>query len=107
MPKALERTAKPDALKVQDNVERVLNPLLANPLLDGRLIEGVELQNGVTNEIEHGLQRVLKGWVVTRKYNGAAASIVYEVDQDTNPFRSKTLKLSVSGGAVTVDIYVF
>lgn len=102
MPKAVERTAAQDPIRVQDNVAKVVDPLLRNPLIDGRLIEGVVL-GAATAEINHGLGRTLKGWFVTRR---PANVSVWDVDQDANRQRSKTLKLQASA-AVTVDIYVF
>lgn len=88
--------------QVQDNIQRVLQPVLNNPILNGTLLKTVKLTVGA-NAINHGLGRALVGWTLTRIR--AAAVSVYDT-QDSNTLPNLTLNLT-SNAAVTVDIYVF
>lgn len=87
--------------KVQEYVGLALRPLLANPLLDGLLLEDVELANGVT-EVPHKLGRELRGWLIVRQ--DANASIWDS--QTAHTRRNVSLMLNASA-AVTVSIWVF
>ncbi len=78
-----------------------LNPLLANPLMGGRLLEGIVLTTGVNN-ISHGLQRKLRGYFVVLK----SANVTIYDSQATNQMPDLTLILNASGAA-TVTLYVF
>jgi hypothetical protein len=80
-----------------------------NQALDGVqtiLVRTLLLTNQVltpgANSINHGLNRTLVGWILTRV---RAASTIYDT-QDTNTTPKMTLDLN-SSAAVTVDIYVF
>lgn len=86
---------------LQTNWAQQLNPLIANPMLQGQLIRNVALINGTT-EVNHRLGRKLQGWVLTRQ---RAAAGIYD-DQDTNSMPQLTLTL-ISDAAVVVDLYVF
>jgi hypothetical protein len=78
-----------------------LNPLLADPFLQGVLLSSVSLASGA-NTINTTLGRALKGWVLTRV---RASATVYDTqDSNTNP--SQTLLLTASA-PVVVDLYVF
>lgn len=78
-----------------------LNPLLGNPLMSGRLLEGVVVASG-NNTINHGLQRKLRGYFVV--LNNAAVTF-YDV-QASNQMPDLTLILHASGAA-TITLYVF
>lgn len=78
-----------------------LNPVIANSLVQGVLLERVSLSSGL-NTINHRLGRKLKGWFVTR-IRGPAS--LYDT-QDTNQMPDKTLTLN-SSAAVIVDLWVF
>lgn len=78
-----------------------LNPLLANPLSRGRLLQNVKLASGA-NTINHGLQRKLQGYFVVLN---SAATTFYD-SQSTNQMPDLTLILNASG-ATTVTLYVF
>lgn len=86
---------------LQDSWSTDLNPVLANPLVNGRLIQNVTLTTGA-NIINHGLSRKLQGYLVVLK---SANESIYDT-QTTNPMPAKTLQL-VASGAVTVTLYVF
>jgi len=78
-----------------------LNPVIANPLAQGRLIQNVSLVSGA-NVINHQLGRKLQGWILTRQRSAAS---IYDT-QDSNTMPALTLQLT-SSAAVTVDLFVF
>lgn len=78
-----------------------LNPIIANPLLNGQLLTNVALINGTT-VVNHGLGRKLVGWIIVG-INGAAQ--IYD-NQATNQMPQLTLSLT-SDAAVQVAIWVF
>ena len=75
-----------------------LNPVLANPMTNMRVLQNVSLTAG-TNVINHGLGQAQQGWILT-DIQGAAT--VYR----TAPFNSTTLSLH-SSASVIVNIGVF
>lgn len=75
-----------------------LNPVIANPLLQGNLIQNIALING-NNIINHGLNRMQIGWFIVDQN---ATALFYRIAS----FNSKTLNLN-SSGAVTVSLWVF
>ncbi len=78
-----------------------LNPIIAAPANNSRIIKGVVLAIG-SNVINHLLGQKLQGWTLVRK---RAAANIHDT-QDTNPRPELTLTLT-SDAAVTVDIEVF
>jgi hypothetical protein len=78
-----------------------LNPLLANPLVGGRLINGIRLAVG-DNIINHGLGAKLQGYIVV----GSSAAATFYDKQATNQMPSLTLVL-VSSAVTTINLYVF
>jgi len=78
-----------------------LNPLLSNTVINGQLLTGIALNNGVT-VINHGLGRKLQGWFLVG-INGAAT--IYD-NQDPNPSPQLTLSLT-SSASVIVSLWVF
>lgn len=75
-----------------------LNPLLANPIVNGIFLNNQTLVSG-SNVINHLLSRMPQGWFIT---NINAAVTVYS----SAPFTNQVLTLTASGAAV-VNIYVF
>lgn len=75
-----------------------LNPVIANPLMQGKLLQNVSLINGNTT-INHGLGRQMKGWIIADQ---TAAASIYR----SQPLNSNTLTLN-SSAACTVSLYVF
>lgn len=84
-------------MQTQQQWSSQLNPILANPLLNGRLIR-TALINGATI-ISHGLSRVQIGWILT------------DQDAEANIYRSDLLNdkflVLTSDAAVTVGLWVF
>jgi hypothetical protein len=92
-----------DLSRFQDRVRDTVNPVLANPLLDGRLLE-VDLEpTGATTLVEHKLGRDLVGWFLVDLTSGV---LVWRIDTQRHP--DKYLELEQSGAsAVSVKLYVF
>jgi hypothetical protein len=86
---------------LQNSWAQALNPVLRNPLIQGRLMEGVQLQVG-DNTLDHLLGRKLQGWMITRI---DAAAQVYD-KQATNQRPQLTLVLN-SNAAAVVSLWVF
>lgn len=103
-PKLLLKLQSEDPVvnKLQDALKLTVNPLLLNPLLNGHLLEDVELSGNVQNIIQHKLGRDLKGWIICRQ---DALAGIYDM-QSTNTTPDKTL-IMVSTIATTVSLWVF
>ncbi len=78
-----------------------LNPILANPLLGGNLLQGLVLVSG-DNVINHGLGEKLQGYIVVMN----SAAVTFYDKQATNSRAQLTLILNASG-ATTISLYVF
>ena len=78
-----------------------LNPVLQNPLLNGRLIQNVSVVSG-QNVINHGLGRKLQGYIVVLN----DSNVTFYDDQATNQRPELTLLLQASGAAI-ITLYVF
>jgi hypothetical protein len=87
--------------KLQSVWSTILNPFIANPALNGNILQNITLTTGA-NVINHKLGRKLQGWYIVRQ---RAASSIYDT-QDSNQNPQLTLTLSASANVV-VDIYVF
>ncbi len=86
--------------QIQDNISQALRPLLECPLVNGRLIEDIAIVSGTEKIIDHKLNRILRGWIVTRQ---DASGNVWE-SASTLPL--KTLILNSSAN-ITVSLWVF
>lgn len=75
-----------------------LNPVLANPLLSGKVLGPITLVSGV-NAVNHGLGRTMQGWFITDQ--NALASIYRSA-----PLNATNLVLT-SSAAVTLLLWVF
>lgn len=76
----------------------VLNPFLRRPVLNGVLLQGVELAVGDT-VISHKLGRAPQGWIIS-DIDGAA-----QIYRDA-PFNPLTLTLN-SDAVVSVNLYIY
>lgn len=88
---------------VQDNVAVALGQVLGKDCLDLKLLKNVILLPGITNMVDHGLGRVLDGWMVVRNHGGYA--ILTDL-QDTNQSQHLLLYLTTPA-TVMVDLLVF
>lgn len=88
--------------RLQNNVETFSAPIVNSQIIDGVLIENVELATGSTNIIDHKLGRKPLGYFVVKK--NANANIWDS--QSTNDRPSLTLELLTSA-TVTVNLWIF
>ena len=86
----------------QDHIEEVINPVLNSVIVDGVILEDIDLVSGSFTDIEHKLGREPRGYLVIRK---SAAQTVYEEAGDYDN-RKLFIKLRASG-SVTVNLWVF
>lgn len=98
---ALVQTQDRNVNQLQGNIKKAVDPVLANPLVDGQILQDVELVTGL-NTINHGLGRNLQGWFLVRQR--ASASVYDTQDDNLNP--ALTLLLTASA-PVVVNLYVF
>ena len=94
------RTAVKDIQRLQDALSKVFNAIQKKEILDGRLINSVALTTSGPAEIEHGLRKPIRGWIIVEKN---ANAIVYS-SVSTTP--NATLILNTTAN-VTVDLWVF
>lgn len=91
------RTQDKELTQLQNSLARIFLDLLGLEILNGRLIEDVEVTTS-TATVNHGLNRELKGWIVVKKN---ADRRVWQTD-----ITSTTLTLDASA-TVTVSLWVF
>lgn len=92
---------KLDLPKMQTTWATQLDPIIANPLLQGQMLSNIALING-SNVVNHKLGRKLVGWFIVG-INGAAQ--VYDT-QVSNQTPQLTLNLT-SNANVTCNLWVF
>lgn len=110
---ALNRLAK---IRVAERpVQRQLDALIdrgnelgEKEIVDSRIIQGIELTNGILSRIKHGLNRTLIGWFVIRIGLGGSDSEIHDL-QDLNEQPETELHLLATGFSdpVTISIVVF
>lgn len=87
--------------QIQANVEALFRKMFANiPMLQGRLLEDINVKKDGSTSVGHGLGRPMRGWFVVRS---DANAVVWETagkSVDTN------INLTASE-LVTVSIWVF
>lgn len=76
-----------------------LNPIVANPIIQGLAINSVILNAGVPKTIQTSLNRMQQGWFLT---DNMANSVVWR----TQPFNSQNLTLQASADT-TISLWVF
>jgi len=94
------RTTVRDVQKLQDSLARVFNAIQTKEILDGRLISDIEIVTGTAKEINHGLAKPIRGWIIT------------DINADANVYRgtsttpNSTFFLNASANC-TVSLWVF
>ncbi len=78
-----------------------LNPVLANPITSGNLLQGIAIVTG-KNVINHGLGAKLQGYIIVLN----SAAVTFHDTQSTNPMTNLTLDL-IASGPTTISIYCF
>lgn len=86
----------------QDDANQAHRVLASKAILDGLLLQGVDLVTGSANEVPHLLGRALIGWLPVR----VRAGVMIWDSQDDNANPTATLSLNCSAD-VTVDLWVF
>jgi hypothetical protein len=76
-----------------------LNPLLANPLIQGQQIDSVVLVSGKPKAINHGLQQLPQGWFLV---DNIANAVIWR----TAAFTTTTITLEASANT-TISIWVY
>ncbi len=76
-----------------------LNPVLANPLLAGRLVTNIALVSGTPLSVNHLLGRMPNGWLLT---SNTANSVVWT----SEPFNSKSFIFQCSADTI-IAIWAF
>lgn len=88
--------------EMQYRLEETLRPVTDSSIVDGLLIEDIDLASGTTKKIAHKLGRNMIGWIVVGRN---AAQHVYDANagkSDLDQFLYLT-----AGGTVTVNVWVF
>lgn len=94
----IQKTPDKDLTIIQTRWSALLNPILANLLVEGSLLTDIPLVNGV-NTFNHYLGKQMNGWIIVDQ--NAAVSIYR-----SQPFNNENLTLT-SSGAVTISLWVF
>jgi len=88
--------------KLQYRLEETLRPITDAAIIDGRLIEDIDLASGTSTKIAHKLGRKLRGWIVVGR---DAAQHVY--DENSGKTDLGSFVHLTAGGTVTVNVWVF
>ena len=83
-------------------VDDALRGIIRVPILQGRLVESVDLTS-TFQDVAHGLGRPAVGYIVVGSTDGA--SIKRDKASERNP--SQTIRLATDTGSDTVDLWVF
>jgi len=92
----------PEIQSLQYRLEKTLRPVTDSSIVDGRIIEDIDLASGTTSKIAHKLGRKLIGWIVVGK---SAGQHVYDANSGKSDL-DEYIYLA-AGGTVTVNIWVF
>jgi hypothetical protein len=95
------RTDDAPLRSVQDSLTLTLDQVIRREILDGNLVENIDLINGV-NLIDHGLGRVPKGFIIVKRND---IHVVWNVN-NSRMVAVKNMALQ-SNGAMTVSIWFF
>ena len=96
------RTDEEDSEIIQEQLKKFTMQLEANPLLDGHILEDIDLAGGVATVISHKLGRQIQGWFFTDITSDIAAPLIYRTGTWDDKFFELTASL-----ACNVSVYVF
>lgn len=99
LPFEYQHTGNQDVELLQQNMKKFVKPLEDCPLLDGILLENVDLANAVNTVINHKLGRQPRGWIVVD--HAGTGTLIYRI-----AWNSSTLTL-LAAAACTVSLWVF
>lgn len=92
-----------DIQRVENSLISTLQSIITNPLLNSpTLKKAVVLTFGVDNVVDHGLNRLVTGWIIVDK--NASADIYQSATTNTMPSTSIILNTT---STVTVNILFF
>ncbi len=97
------KTKDEDLTRVQNAVASAVDPLLANPILDGRLVEGIVLTAAVFTNVPHKLGRKVRGFFIADRN---AQATVWRDPSTANPDEAKFLRLTTDA-TVTINLWVY
>lgn len=93
------RLANRDVMSLQDNVDEVFRALAVSPFADGVLIEGIVFKASpaasLTQRINHGLQRMPRGWITVDRTGTATVYRSVWTDRILTLVASTDLTLSI------------
>lgn len=88
--------------RAQEHLEEASREVFANPILDGRLVEGVSVST-TEKQVPHKLGRKYRGfWLAGTKENGAHVELI----EGTSANRAKFVAIT-SNVTATINIYVY
>lgn len=93
----------PELARVQSNVELSLRSLSEVPLLDGRLIKGLEFTGNTTLRVQHRLGRPFNGYIVVSTNEKVVLKIVDSENQDPAQY----IPLQTNTYDATISLWVF
>lgn len=97
------RSADPKITPILERLKLIFAQLFSKAIIDGHLLEGVEIQPAIINKIPHKLERFYNGWYIVRVNSQA---IFWETA--TNIRGNEYLYLeSTAVVPTTVSIWVF
>jgi len=76
-----------------------INPVLAQPILNGQQIDSIALTASKAQAINHGLQQFPQGWFVV---DNIANAVIWR----TQPFNTTTITLEASA-TTTISIWIY
>lgn len=88
--------------EAQRRLERIINAVIKKPFMDGIFLQGLALEFGYENHVEHGLGRAYVSYCVCKQ--GAAAAVYCP---STSTADAALYVPLVATAAVTVDLVVF
>ena len=98
-----------DLQRVQAQILPPLSTLLKNPLLDGRLVRGVNIPAvPTTTDVAHGLGRLPVGWFVLQTYGGY--NVLFENSRTDKMLNMVSIPIGgayTGTGLTTFDLWIF
>lgn len=85
---------------LQDAIAQIFNQVLKKQIIDGVMIEGLTITSGTPLSINHGLDTLVRGWILVRKNSNS------NVWESVSATPTKTLILNASA-TVTISLWVF
>ena len=88
--------------RIQDRLKSVINAIAGKPIIDGQLLEGVDVTSAAVTPVPHKLGRVPRGMVVTQ-----ATDYVFQTQAPDSKFLYLQTVAIVTGGAIKINLWVF